>query len=79
MKKTKIFKSGNSLAVRIPKDYKIDTEEVYITKYDNKLIVFPEKNKWDILFEIIQELEQPEVKDLLKDRNQPKPQEREIF
>lgn len=79
MKKTKIFKSGNSFAIRLPKDYYIDTEEVYITKQDDKLIIFPEKNKWDVLFEILAELEDTEVKDFLKDRNQPKPQEREIF
>ncbi len=45
MKKTKIFKSGNSLAIRLPKDYQINAEEVYITKQDNKLIIFPEKEK----------------------------------
>ncbi len=79
MKKTKIFKSGNSLAVRLPKGYRIDTEEVYITKQDNKLIIFPEKEKWDVLFEILEELKDTETKNFLKDRNQPEPQERELF
>ncbi len=76
MKKTKIFKSGNSLAVRLPKDYQIDTEEVYITKQDNKLIIFPAKEKWDVLFELLGETED---KDFLKDRKQPKVPERELF
>ena len=76
MKKTKIFKSGNSLAVRLPKDYQIDVEEVYIAKQDNKLVIFPAKEKWDVLFELLGEIED---KDFLKDRKQPKLQERELF
>ena len=79
MKKTKVFKSGNSLAVRIPKNYQIDVDEVYIAKQDNKLVIFPEKEKWDVLFEILEKLEKTETKDFLKDRNQPKVQERELF
>ncbi len=79
MKKTKIFKSGNSFAVRIPKSYQIDTGDVYITKYENKLVIFPKKEKWDVLFEILEELNEREKKDFLKKRNQPKIQERELF
>jgi len=79
MKKTKVFKSGNSLAVRLPKDYQINSKEVYITKRDNKLIIFPVKEKWDILFDLLEELENTETKNFLKGREQPKPQEREIF
>ena len=76
MKKTKIFKSGNSLTVRIPKNYHIDVEDVYITKFDNKLIIFPEKDKWDVLFDILDELESSEREDFLKERNQSEAQKR---
>ncbi|WP_456401152.1 antitoxin [Persephonella sp.] len=79
MKKTKIFKSGNSLAVRIPKDYQINTREVYIAKQDNKLVIFPQKEKWDVLFDILEELGEQESRNFLKERKQPKPQERELF
>ena len=79
MKKTKIFKSGNSLAVRIPKGYQLPADEVYITKQDNKILIFPEKEKWDVLFEILEELQDTESKDFLKNRNQPEAQERELF
>lgn len=79
MKKTKVFKSGNSLAVRIPKGYHIDTDEVYITKDENKIIIFPQKDKWDILFELLDEIPDTEIKDFLVNRNQPEPQERDIF
>ncbi len=79
MKKTKIFKSGNSFAIRIPKNYHIDTEEVYIAKQDNKLVIFPEREKWDVLFEILEEVEEAQTKDFLKDRNQPEVPRRELF
>jgi len=32
MKTVKVFKSGNSMAVRIPKEYKIAEDELVITK-----------------------------------------------
>ncbi|WP_293444960.1 type II toxin-antitoxin system VapB family antitoxin [Persephonella sp.] len=79
MKKTKVFKSGNSLAVRLPKGYQIDAEEVYIAKQNNKLVIFPEKEKWDVLFDMLEELADTETKDFLKNRNQPKAQERDLF
>lgn len=79
MKRTKVFRSGNSLAVRLPKGYQIDAEEVYIAKQNNKLIIFPGKEKWDVLFEILEELEDTEAKNFLKNRNQPTAQERELF
>jgi len=79
VKKTKIFKSGNSLAVRIPKGYQINAEEVYIAKQDNRLVIFPEKEKWDVLFDMLEELEEQEKRDFLKERNQPEIQERELF
>ena len=79
MKKTKIFKSGNSFAIRIPKDYLINAENVYITKHNNKLVIFPKKEKWDVLFELLEKLEEDEKKDFLIEKNQPKVQERELF
>ena len=78
MKLTKVFKSGNSLAVRLPKEFAVEEKELCITKVGNKIILFPPEKRWDVVFE---ELE--EVKDLCSDfmenQNQPKPQERELF
>ncbi len=35
----KIFMSGGSQAVRLPKEYRFDTEEVYITKQGSNVII----------------------------------------
>ncbi|MDR0668508.1 MAG: antitoxin [Treponema sp.] len=45
---TRVFKSGNSQAVRIPKEYKIDGEELYINKIGNTIIIFPKNDPWDL-------------------------------
>ncbi len=43
---TRVFKSGNSQAVRIPKKYHINSERVEIFKRNNELIIRekPEKS-----------------------------------
>ena len=47
MKKAKLFMNGQSQAVRLPKDFKFDGEEVYIKKSAGAVILIPLKNSWD--------------------------------
>ena len=51
MKVTKVFKSGNSLAVRLPKEFRINTNEVYIKREGSQIVLIPKGKKWDVLFE----------------------------
>jgi antitoxin VapB len=75
----KLFKNGNSKAIRIPKDFlDNDVELVDIKKEEDKIIITPKKNLLDELFELI-ESNKDITKNFLNDRNQPLPQEREIF
>jgi antitoxin VapB len=41
----KVFMSGNSQAVRLPKQFHIDAQEVYITKENDKIIITPRQKK----------------------------------
>ena len=41
MYKTKVFQSGNSQAIRIPKEYRIDNNEVYINKIGDMILIAP--------------------------------------
>lgn len=43
----KVFTSGNSQAVRLPKQFRLDTTEVFIYKEGNQLILTPKMNSWD--------------------------------
>ena len=49
MKTAKVFKSGNSQAVRIPKEFRLEGEEVEIRKQGGSLILRPKKKSWAAL------------------------------
>jgi antitoxin VapB len=51
MKTAKVFKSGNSQAVRIPKEFHLEDDEVEIRRKGDSLILRPKKRSWTALFE----------------------------
>lgn len=50
MKTAKVFKSGNSQAVRIPKEFHLEDDEVEIRRKGDSLILRPKKRSWAALF-----------------------------
>ena len=46
MRTAKIFKSGNSQAVRLPKEFQIDAREVEIIKENGNLVLRPVAKTW---------------------------------
>lgn len=54
METAKIFVSGRSQAVRIPKEYRFDADEVYINKVGNALILTPVEKLPDVFREGLQ-------------------------
>ena len=72
----KVFKNGQSQAVRLPKEFRFDTEEVFISKDGDKVILFPKpKMTWAEFFEKHEAC--PEF-ELDRSDNGP-PQERDLF
>jgi antitoxin VapB len=51
METAKIFYSGNSQAVRLPKEYRFTGSEVGIKKTGNAVILFPKDKMWDTMLE----------------------------
>jgi antitoxin VapB len=51
MKTAKVFKSGNSQAVRIPKEFHLDDDEVEIRRRGKTLVLEPRRRSWSALFE----------------------------
>lgn len=49
MTKAKIFKSGNSQAVRLPKEFQFEDKEVYIKRVGRTLVLIPKDAPWDLL------------------------------
>lgn len=54
----KVFKSGNSQAIRLPKEYRLDVDSVQINKIGNLLVLIPKDNPWVNFIEGIKEAEE---------------------
>ena len=48
MLSSKVFTSGNSQAIRLPKEYQVEDKEMYIKKVGRTIILYPKKNPWEI-------------------------------
>ncbi len=73
----KVFKNGRSQAIRIPKECRVDSDEVYIEKVGDTLIIRPKReDKWDAFFE---NLDRVDTKGFMADRKDLPVQERELF
>jgi antitoxin VapB len=52
----KVFKSGNSQAVRLPKNYRVDADEVVINRIGDLLVLSPKGQLWDFFSEGIEQI-----------------------
>ena len=77
----KLFKNGNSQAVRLPKEFRFEGEEVYIKKVGKKVILEPKPTREEWLRKVRKFFESPVVvsDDFMADRRDVPPQKRKIF
>jgi antitoxin VapB len=54
MKTAKIFRSGNSQAVRIPKEFQLEGDEVEIQRRGSVLVLRPRRKSWKALLQSLQ-------------------------
>jgi antitoxin VapB len=74
MLSSKVFTSGNSQAIRLPKEYQVDETELYIQKVGETLILFPKRDPWSTFEDSLSQFSD----DFFKDgRSQPDMQVRE--
>ena len=52
---TKIFNNGNSQAIRIPKEYRFEHDEVYINKVGSVVVIFQRGERFSTLMESLDE------------------------
>jgi antitoxin VapB len=76
MKITKVFKCGNSQAVRLPKDFQFNSEEVEIFRKNNDVIIREIPKNLSRAFELLTELPDDCFSEGRKDAE---PQERDFF
>ena len=53
MLKAKVFQSGNSQAIRIPKEIRTSEKEFIIRKYENCYFLIPTNDPWALLMQSI--------------------------
>ncbi|MGJ4754741.1 type II toxin-antitoxin system antitoxin VapB [Leptospira kmetyi] len=67
MNRAKIFKNGDSQAIRLPKDYRFKGKEVYIRRDGDNVILTPIDDAVDRFWNTVNNFSE----DLIIDRNQP--------
>jgi len=75
MKTAKLFRNGQSQAVRLPKEFRFKDDHVFIKKSGNVVLLIPVKNSWDTLFDSLDKFSD----DFMSERKDPKAQTRESF
>ena len=73
MKTAKLFKNGQSQAVRLPKEFRFEGDEVFVRKLGNTVVLIPMDDPWRTLIESLNEFSE----DYLEERDQPEVQRRE--
>jgi antitoxin VapB len=71
MEKAKLFWNGRSQAVRLPKDFRFEGDEVFIKRVGNAVVLLPYRDSWRSLFESLEQFSE----DFMQDREQPVGQE----
>ena len=71
----KIFMNGRSQAIRLPKEFRFDGDEVYVRRIGADVVISSKKPTWDEFFN------QKSVfcDDFLSNREDSAPQERDFF
>lgn len=72
MNTAKVFRTGRSQAVRLPKEFRFKEHEVGINRIGDLVVLFPRKKGWDILAKSLDSF----TEDFMEDRNQPRKPER---
>lgn len=73
MNTAKIFKSGNSQAVRLPKGFQLDGNEVYIKRVGKNIILTSKDDPWAGLIDSLALFSD----DFMAERHQPPADQRE--
>ena len=75
VKTAKLFRNGQSQAVRLPKEFRFEGDFVYIKKSGKAIVLLPARGSWDSLVESLDKFSD----DFMSERSQPLSQEREAL
>jgi antitoxin VapB len=72
MKTAKLFKNGDSQAVRLPKEFRFTGDEVLIKRVGSAVVLLPKAKSWDTLVQSLEKF----PPDFMGNRQQPAEVER---
>jgi antitoxin VapB len=64
----KVFRNGASQAVRLPKEFRFDANEVCIKRVGSAVLLFPRDSAWDLMADAVGKVDD----DFMAQRNQPR-------
>lgn len=67
METAKLFMNGRSQAVRLPKAFRFEGEEVFVKKVGNAVVLLPRQRSWETLYESLGSFSE----DFMEERGQP--------
>jgi antitoxin VapB len=67
MKTAKLFKNGESQAVRLPKEFRFPGKEVFIKRIGSAVVLLPKARSWETLIESLAKF----PPDFMETRGQP--------
>ena len=73
MKTAKLFKNGDSQAVRLPKEFRFQGKEVFVRRMGNAVVLLPKTKSWDMLIGSLAKF----PPDFMSDREQPREADRQ--
>lgn len=73
MQTAKLFANGRSQAVRLPKEFRFDGDDVYIKGYQGMVMLLPKDSPWTSLVDSLDQF----TSDFMDDRDQPPEQQRQ--
>lgn len=75
MKIAKLFRNGQSQAVRLPKEFRFEGDFVYVKRSGQAIVLLPAQGAWAPLVESLDKFSD----DFMAERGQPKAQKREAL
>lgn len=75
METAKLFKNGQSQAVRLPKEFRFQGDKVFIKRVGNAVVLLPYQDSWQSLFESLHQFSD----DFMAVREQPVQQRESAF
>lgn len=63
----KVFKNGASQAVRLPKEFRFDVDQVCVKRIGSAVLLFPKKAAWGLMADALGQVDE----DFMAQRRQP--------